>query len=147
MWLTGPVAPWHVGSSQTRARTRVPCIGRQILNHCATREALASCSSRAFEMLFSKVALCSVPLPQTHRAWEGLKRQLAVARGCPRFPLCPWIQSVTFRERPLVKTPGTRNKDCNWCILPLTDWSLVNGGLCSRPGLKAWFDFLAGWPS
>ena len=35
----GLVAPWHVGSSQTRARTRVPCIGRQILNHCATREA------------------------------------------------------------------------------------------------------------
>ena len=29
----------HVGSSQTRARTPVPCIGRQILNHCATREA------------------------------------------------------------------------------------------------------------
>ena len=36
----GLVAPRHVGSSQTRARTRVPCIGRQILNHCATREAL-----------------------------------------------------------------------------------------------------------
>ena len=40
MWLTGLVAPWHVGSSQTGARTRVSCIGRQILNHCATREAL-----------------------------------------------------------------------------------------------------------
>ena len=40
LWLTGPAAPWHVGSSQTRARTRVPCIGRQTLNHCATREAL-----------------------------------------------------------------------------------------------------------
>ena len=39
LWLTSPVAPWHVGSSQTRARTRVPCIGRQIPNHCATREA------------------------------------------------------------------------------------------------------------
>ena len=38
LWLTGPAAPRHVGSSQTRARTRVPCIGRQILNHCATRE-------------------------------------------------------------------------------------------------------------
>ena len=35
----GLVAPRHVGSSQTRARTRVPCIGRQTLNHCATREA------------------------------------------------------------------------------------------------------------
>ena len=26
--------------SRTRAQTRVPCIGRRILNHCATREAL-----------------------------------------------------------------------------------------------------------
>ena len=34
----GLVAPWHVGSSQTRDRTRVPSVGRQILNHCATRE-------------------------------------------------------------------------------------------------------------
>ena len=40
LWLTGPVAPRHVGSSQTGARTRVPCTGRQTLNHCATREAL-----------------------------------------------------------------------------------------------------------
>ena len=36
----GLVAPRHVGSSQTRARTRVPCTSRQTLNHCATREAL-----------------------------------------------------------------------------------------------------------
>ena len=40
-WLTGPAAPRHVGSSQTRARARVPCIGRQTLNHCATRESLS----------------------------------------------------------------------------------------------------------
>ena len=39
LWPTGPVAPRHVGSSQTRARTRVPRTGRQTLNHCATREA------------------------------------------------------------------------------------------------------------
>ena len=36
-WHTGLVAPWHVGSSQTRARTHVPCIHRWILNHCTTR--------------------------------------------------------------------------------------------------------------
>ena len=35
---TGLVALRHVGSSQTRDQTRVPCIGRWILNHCATRE-------------------------------------------------------------------------------------------------------------
>ena len=40
LWLTGLAAPRHVGFSQTRTRTRVPCIGRQILNHCTTREAL-----------------------------------------------------------------------------------------------------------
>ena len=34
----GLVAPRHVGSSWTRAQTCAPCIGRQILNHCATRE-------------------------------------------------------------------------------------------------------------
>ena len=39
LWHTGLVVPRHVGSSRTRARTRVPCIGRQILNHCATRGA------------------------------------------------------------------------------------------------------------
>ena len=44
LWLTGLVAPRHVGSSQSRARTRVPCIGRQILNHCATREAHSNIS-------------------------------------------------------------------------------------------------------
>ena len=38
LWRTGFVAPWHVGSSRTRARTRVPCIGRWILNHCTTKE-------------------------------------------------------------------------------------------------------------
>ena len=39
LWHTGLVAPWHAGSSRTRARTRVPYIGRWILNHWATREA------------------------------------------------------------------------------------------------------------
>ena len=37
-WLAGLVALRHVESSRTRAPTRVPCICRQILNHCATRE-------------------------------------------------------------------------------------------------------------
>ena len=39
LWHTGLVAPRHVGSSWTRARTRVPCIGGRILNHCSTKEA------------------------------------------------------------------------------------------------------------
>ena len=39
----GPSCSAACGSSQTRAQTRVPCIGRQTLNHCATREAPTIC--------------------------------------------------------------------------------------------------------
>ena len=35
----GSDATQHVGSSQTRDRTHVPCVGRQILNHRITKEA------------------------------------------------------------------------------------------------------------
>ena len=38
---TGLVAPQHVESSLTRNWTHVPCIGRQILIHCTTREVCA----------------------------------------------------------------------------------------------------------
>ena len=55
LWLTGLVAPQHVGSSQTRARTPVPCIGRQTLNHCATREALFI---RFLDLNFYNLFLC-----------------------------------------------------------------------------------------
>ena len=37
-WPTGLAAPQHVGSSQTRDRTCVPCSSRQILNCRTTRE-------------------------------------------------------------------------------------------------------------
>ena len=67
LWLTGPAALRHVGSSQTRARTRVPCIGRQTLNHCATREAhktflrsrtnIDVCGARILTFSFDKVIL------------------------------------------------------------------------------------------
>ena len=62
-WLTGPVAAQHVGSSQTRARTRVPRIGRQTANHCATREApttlsLDSHSQFSFNPIYFHLFCC-----------------------------------------------------------------------------------------
>ena len=39
LWPTGLAAPWHVESSQTRhLRTHIPCTGRWIPIHYATRE-------------------------------------------------------------------------------------------------------------
>ena len=43
LWHMGLVTPRHVGSPQTRARTRVRCTGRWIPNHCATREVPYCC--------------------------------------------------------------------------------------------------------
>ena len=74
----GPVAPRHVGSSQTRARTCVPCIGRQILNHCATRGVLSL--SLNFDIL---IIMC-----QCGSLWVHLLEFSRLPRsGCP-FP-CP----------------------------------------------------------
>ena len=43
LWRTGLVAQQHVESSWTRDRTSVPCIGRQILIHWATRDIFLLC--------------------------------------------------------------------------------------------------------
>ena len=43
-WHMGSVALQHVGSSQTRNQTHVPCTGRQILNHWTTRKVPPSIS-------------------------------------------------------------------------------------------------------
>ena len=50
-----------MGSSQTGAQTRVPCISRQILNHCATREAplIRSSASVILLLIPSRVFLIS----------------------------------------------------------------------------------------
>ena len=56
----GLVAPQHVGSSQTRAQTCVPCIGRRILNHCITRK--VPVLYFLFLDFIDLVSLCSISL-------------------------------------------------------------------------------------
>ena len=92
LWLTGPVAPRHVGSSQTRARTRVPCIGRQTLNHCATREVQAQISDSCGEKGSRLVAGGGRGTRQVRGPRSGAQREKdsrRVGRGrqsgsCPR---------------------------------------------------------------
>ena len=71
LWLTGLATPWHVGSSWTGARTGVPCIGRQTLNHCATREALSGALN---------------PLSSCTRKQRGKKKSLASSAAPGFFP-------------------------------------------------------------
>ena len=94
LWLRGLVAPRHVGSSQTRARNRVPCIGRQILNHFATREALSSLNTPV-----------SFPL-RTSGINVSPRAQLSPRGHAPPFQLSPplalqipgWASSATLSK-------------------------------------------------
>ena len=109
-WRTGLVAPRHVGSSWTRARTRVPCIGRQILNHCATREAplllFLFISEPSFRRaVYSPTSTSSLPIHSS--------TPTAYPPPAPKAGLCPQespeitschIQKVLFQPSPIV--PG-----------------------------------------
>ena len=102
MWLTGLVAPWHVGSSQTRARTRVSCIGRQILNHCATREAPV--------YFFPCFCLLLFYLIYSPGAPAGLCIHFCLFLPPTLLPLCPARYTpsvpVALPSSPLSGTPG-----------------------------------------
>ena len=96
MCRTGLVAPRYVGSSRTRAPTRVPCIGRRILNHCTTREAplalfLKSCLNHHAEHTGSR-SLPEVRLSPSLSSTEPSWWQLKVLR--PFYPLVTWILSL-----------------------------------------------------
>ena len=80
----GLVAPRHVGSSQTRARTHVPCIGRQILNHCATREVPDPVFLYRFFHLSIYLPALSADLLILRARVGGL------ARGTSVFDTVPW---------------------------------------------------------
>ena len=95
LWHVGLVAPRHVGSSRTRARTCVSCIGRRILNHCATRGALF----RIFISIFLSSLACNFPVLSclcwvlvSRRCWSqktrrGIPLLLFSGRVCMRLEL------------------------------------------------------------
>ena len=59
LWHTGLVAPWHVKFSHTGDQNHVPCIGRRIIIHCATRE-VPSGTSLGCSFLIYKVGIALI---------------------------------------------------------------------------------------
>ena len=61
----GPSCPRHVKSSQMRARTCVPYIGRQVLIHCTTREVPKEKLFKGSDLMFllTVPAHLSIPAP------------------------------------------------------------------------------------
>ena len=78
--------------SQTRARTRVSCIGRRILNHCATREA-QFVRFKLHMVLSSVMKSGTVPFCPT---WDV---DLPFAQRVPpiRHSEAPWLSDLLLR--------------------------------------------------
>ena len=125
LWHTGLVARRHVGSSRTRDRTHVPCIGRRILNHCTTKEALldtfcsplllGSMSTLFYPVLASRFlpfkVTCSIGFSPT---WFQKLLPLPVlqSRNADRLCCQPWVPAAALGI-PLYLT-------YTWIINPLT---------------------------
>ena len=86
LWRMALVALQHVGSSQTRVQTHVPCIGRQILNHCATREV----PSQFFERKSTKMFTQNYGTERSSNLYQVT--QLANSRG-EILIQAAWLQS------------------------------------------------------
>ena len=71
---TGLVAPRHVEPSQTRDQICVPCIGRQNIIHCTTREAQS--------MLFLRSSLNAYSFFKALNGLAAIKQKLCLAIQC-----------------------------------------------------------------
>ena len=100
-----------MGSSQTRARTRVPCIGRRILNHCATREAPELLTYKRQRENLPYIVLNKIIKEDC--VWTvamGLKFCLsATIKGTDIPPLCP--PNPTRRPREIITAKGQTLKE------------------------------------
>ena len=120
MWCTGLVALWHVGSSWTRDRTRVPCIGRWTLNHCTTREALQLCSffSRQFAKIKKKLGFPGGAVVENLPANAG-NTGSSPGLGRSHMPRSSWArepQLLTLRV---------------WSLCPATGGAAIVKGPCT----------------
>ena len=103
-WPMGSVAPWLVGSSQTRDQTHVSCIGRQILNHWITRGALFFIFLLEYNCFFFFLV--------------GRCRASLIAQSVKNLPAMQGTQ-VRFlgRADPLQKEMATHSSILAWRIL------------------------------
>ena len=114
---TGLVAPRHVGCSWTRARTCVPCIGRQSLNHCATREV----PNLAF---FKSNSLAPSPPLISYKS-KGEKHSISITLNFVLSPSSPSPNSyLSFPPRNLPLYPIQNNDNVetmlkHYTMLPL----------------------------
>ena len=87
-----------MGSSRSRARTRVPCIGRRILNHCTTRDVPTSCIFKMGNLVLWKVAFLKLHVKEVVE--PGFERGLSDYRAGASSQFLP-LPSIWFTNEDL----------------------------------------------
>lgn len=96
---TAPHLHWTPGLPSTSLLVSPP-MGLLSFHTSSGSSLLLFFSIKGFGDAFSNVALWPVPLSQTHMAWEGLRKQLAMlSQGVPGSPSAHRYR-MTFRESP-----------------------------------------------
>ena len=110
LWRTGLVALWHVGSSWTRAQTCVSCIGRWILNHCATRDVLAFLSDIILYYSFCFSHSCLTDVSGIHHLHFCLSTSLPAVPSARTHlqPTSTWLSPLTA-SKPLLNSAEKRS--------------------------------------
>ena len=145
-----------MGSSRTRARTCVPCIGRRILNHCATREVPSAHVFKKFNQW--SPAVLFLPLPalarkktKTNTKKLRTKKAQDVASALGRmgyvsfgFVLClscqapDWSLSFSGQRGSFVRA-GTLGPQWSVCAeLPVRSVRVINRDLLAADAFIIW---------
>ena len=145
MWRTGLAAPQHLGSSRTRDRTRVPCVGRRIPNHCTTREV----TYHGISLVYFRGQYL-LELIQFFPSNAVLIDEVVLPFLCLLWPLCLAADSFCFESSNkslhlLTPTPfhsdfkvsGKRKvASLNTCLVPVLAFSLLYNRLLHTEGLE-----------
>ena len=139
LWVMGLVALRHVGSSRTRYRTRVPCIGRQILNHCAPREVPKSQSLAVMTFfkkcyLFIYLFLAVLGLRFCARAFSSCDRRgpLFIAMRGPLTIAASLVAEHRLQTRRLSSCGSRAQLLCGMWDLPRPEFEPVSPALAGR---------------
>ena len=122
LWPTGLAAPRHVEISWTRDQTCVPCIDRWILNHWATREALASWGFKTafygIKFRFLRTQNPTNPSPPLQAAYTNISPFLILPP-----PPTPRLSSSHFLCLAIECMRTVANTDSRYCYyLPFHKW-------------------------
>ena len=147
MWWMGLVAPRHVGSSQIRDQTCVPCIGSQILNHWTTRKVPGFTLGVVNFMHLGKCIMTYLSIWHIYLSYIYLSLcDHTEYFHCPKMSWCslffpPTPQRLTFTDYFTIYSFAFPKMSYSWNYTDI----IFSDGLFSLSNMHLWFLQVFSW--